>query len=271
MGKEVLAQDTNSPSKIEEFQLPRDVEIFLNSIRSDCDSILLRGSWARGMQRRGSDIDLCIICNSKPGQTRVLKKISQLGKRTAHGRPFLDIKVYLEDEFEQTLQSHEHFFIYYLLKSSVVLYGIDIRPLVKLKPQYVIESVKKSLESIESAISYIEEGMLWDRACHKLCVSLSNLFFAQCLVNNQQPLSEDRQKLFQKMFGEQFNEVYESYEKVRWQLRIQQTPGEYRTSVKKIKDHSVNINRQAVLQSAEEIRRFGYNVYLLISKWVEKT
>jgi predicted nucleotidyltransferase len=271
MGKEALVHDPSSPSKIEEFQLPKDVEAFLNSIKSDCASILLCGSWAKGTQRRGSDIDLCILCNSKLGQTRVLKKISQLDKRAAQGRPFLDVKVYLEDEFKMTLQSHEHFFIYYLLEGSVVLYGVDIRPLVKLNPQYIIESVKKSLEGIESAIGYIEDGMLWDRACHKLCVSLSNLFFAQCLVHNQQPLSDDRRKLFQKMFGDQYNAVHKSYEKVRWQLRLQQTPGEYRTGVKKIKDRSLHNNREAVLQSAEEIRRVGYKVYTLLTKWVEKT
>lgn len=181
-------------------------------IDSYCDSVVLYGSWAEGTSSYHSDLDLLFITkdeNDKNTAMTVLKRLLSEARNQV-----CDCKVLSTDDIRRLSEGPQHFAVWSMLTTGVVLNGSDMNDIVKLEHERIRTLVNELLERINDCISSLESNIHYTGACVQSAYISRTLYFVEkhLLKNGQHP--ERKQEYVKRLLGPSYRTIERIYSEV---------------------------------------------------------
>ena len=168
--------------------------------------IFLAGSYARGEEKEGSDIDIIVI-------TDIINKQIKIGK--------YEIVFISREKIDKSIKTS--LYLISLLKESKAILNINLLEEYKRKIKGI--SVGKHIREIESITRINDEAVniseelkenVPDETLYSVILRLRELYLIECLNNNKNPSNKELLSLIKKFAGE---EAYNAYIRIKNDLK----------------------------------------------------
>jgi predicted nucleotidyltransferase len=185
------------------------LEDFLRRVTSASLAVVLTGSYANGQEHDHSDIDLIIVTKNLDAAQNIRTICNELNKSLT--KPFLDCKVYTNQELIREKSGKGNLFLWTSLKNGKLLYGRDITTEIDLRPQAVIDLVWEHLVAIESACDMLELGTKFTGCCYQFYNALVTLYFINRYIFQSIDLTITKSNFMESHLGNHYKIVRERY------------------------------------------------------------
>ncbi len=153
------------------------------TIDAYCRSIILCGSWAEGTSSDHSDLDLLFITKEVNDKNTTMTFLIRLLSETRN--PVYDCRVLSTKDIMRLSEGPQHFAVWLMLTTGVVLTGSDLSNIVKLEHEGVRALLNELLERINHCIASLESNIQYTGACvHSAYIARTLYFIDKHLLKN---------------------------------------------------------------------------------------
>ncbi|MHA2323568.1 MAG: hypothetical protein ACXACG_18220 [Candidatus Thorarchaeota archaeon] len=183
------------------------------TIGARCKSVILCGSWAEGTSSVNSDLDILFIPedeNNKRTTITILKNILS----SKANRLVYDCKVLSIDDINKLSKGNEHFAIWLMMSTGVVLQGSNLKGMLKLDMERVRVLINRLSDSINDCLATLESNIQFSGACVKAAYISRSLFFISRHLLKKHHHPELKTEYIRQLLGPIYDTVEQVYRNV---------------------------------------------------------
>jgi len=177
-----------------------------------CTSIVLFGSWAEGTSTNQSDLDILFIAKDEDDKNTAMTVLEGLLSETRS--QVYDCKVLSMNNILRLSEGPQHFAIWLMLTTGVVLNGSNLSNFVKLEHERVRTLMNELLERINDCISSIESNIHYTGACVQTAYITRTLYFVETHLLKNGPHHERKQEYIKRLLGPSYTTIERLYSEV---------------------------------------------------------
>ena len=188
------------------------LDVIISTVDAHCKSIILCGSWADGTSTNQSDLDLLFITEEEDEKNAVITSLVRLLSKPQ--KPVYDCRVLSRQDILRLSEGTQHFALWLLLSTGIVISGSVLNDIVKLDLEKVRVLLSNILERINHCIASLESNIHYAGACLHSAYIARTLFFIDkhLLRNGHHP--ELKKAYIKRLIGPPFKTVEKLYNEI---------------------------------------------------------
>ena len=185
------------------------IQDIMSTVSSLCDSITLYGSWANGVAKCNSDLDILFITGTESERLSIVSEIEKILEETT--KTHLDYKVVTASEFKTLSGGLLHFTIWLMLTTGITLYGHDAKELVTLDYEKLRGLLNDLMEKINLGITDLSTDYQYRKHCIQVANILRTLYFIESSVLVKKRCPETKQEYLIRHLGFNYKTIERIY------------------------------------------------------------